>query len=171
MPPTPTDRAIVQVAQDLAVDLPDRPVVPQLTSDQALFLSFLMESNDLATATKKYNDQAETPADLEAWAGDEQFQEALVLMRENRRMLFHALTFALFGRAFRGIAELMAMPTAAAKEKGILLLMRIHGMLIDKVKIQDPTETRSLLQELRRQMPVSVVEGQYTEVQDERRTD
>ena len=168
------DRALGHIAQDTRIleqDADSALDIPNLTRDQAIYLSFLLEGATDAAALEGFAlSQARelTPLQVAAWEGTSAFQEALELLRSDRKTLFHALTYTLFGAAFRAISRLLDSEKASDIERGVVLQARLHGMLIDRVKNEDPSAVRLLLSKLKERKPVSpqgmlpAIEGQFT---------
>lgn len=119
--------------------------LPQLSLSQALYISLLLD--DAASAATRYEDAYGISPDLETWYQDIDYIAALQLADSNRPLLFRALTNALFGKALRSLSAMLDRPQSQGK--AIELLLRLNGMLIDRVKDSAPNDLRELITLLR----------------------
>ena len=87
------------------------------------------------------------------------FRTAVELGREDRKQLIRAMSLALIGSSFRAIAWLLEQPSISAKDKGLGILFRLHGMLSDKKDKGDAGKMGELMQRLRAKAPI--LEGQF----------
>jgi hypothetical protein len=135
----------LRAAQGTLVRLPDAPesVLPALGYDQAIYLSFLMEGRGLEEASELFTAGYGKTPPVEEWTRDPEFTEALGMLQSDRPLLFRALSLALFGKAYRTISMMMDGPKTAGK--AVELLARLHGMLIDKTRNENPEEVKQLL--------------------------
>lgn len=160
----PLDRALAQVAQDDLEGLGDTSrALPLLTAPQAVFLSYMLDGHDLADATALFAAETGAEPPLDAWNRTAEWAFAVQLFGSDRRALFRALTLALTGRAFRAIASLMDSDKPSGKAKGVELWARIHGLLQDRVKVENPDDLKELVRALRARFPVE--DGVYTNVE------
>lgn len=124
--------------------------IPQLSHDQAMYISLLMESGRPEIAEKEFADLYSTLPQLDEWTTDPAFIDALTLADTNRPLLFRAMSHALFGKAFRALSAMLDSPKS--RGKGVELLTRLHGMLIDRVRDERPDEFRELIHMLRQRV-------------------
>lgn len=124
--------------------------IPQLSHDQAMYISLLMESGRPEVAEREFAALYDTLPQLDLWADDPAFLDSLSLADTNRPLLFRAMSHALFGKAFRALSRMLDSPKSSGK--AVELLARLHGMLIDRVHDSRPDEFRELIHMLRQRI-------------------
>lgn len=133
--------------------------LPNLTREQAFFLSWVLDGNGPERTIELFEKEFEALPEVEAWMQEEGFRAAVELSTTDRKQLIRAMALALAGSSFRALAWMMEQPSASAKEKAVTLMLRMHGMLIDKVRRDSPNQFRELLDKLRKRE--RVLEGEY----------
>lgn len=98
------------------------------------------------------------------WKQDPGFSQVLDLTLSNRREGFKVLGTYLLPKALRKIEQLIDSDDSRANARGITLLLRSQGMLVDKVAKVDRSALDSLMESLREARPIKVIEAQATEV-------
>lgn len=93
------------------------------------------------------------------WKQDPGFASVLELTLSNRREGFKVLGTYLLPKALRKIEQLIDSDDPRSNAKGITLLLRAQGMLVDKVSRVDRSALESLMDSLRQATPIQVVEG------------
>lgn len=149
------DVAIAHIAQDNLSEFrakENEQKVPQLTGDMARFFSFYIETGDMDRSAKAWEADTGYKPPLGEWLEDPEFQAGLELYHGNRRALFHAMSYALFGPAWRSLGKMIENPKTA--DKGITLLARMHGILIDRVKQEDPGQLAAIWAVLQQRAPI-----------------
>lgn len=138
------ERAIQKVLRTETVGFEDDEVghLPALTFDQAIYVSFLMDGLAPERANGAFTKMLSSPPDFEGWSQNREFLQALSMIDTDRPTLFKAMTHALFGTAFRTTYTMLGNPKTAGK--GVELLLRLHGLLIDRVKNETPDEVKKL---------------------------
>ena len=137
----------------------DETSFPNLTREQAFFLSWVLDGNGVERTVELFSEEFGTLPEVEKWMLEDDFRRAVELSTTDRKQLMRAMALALAGSSFRALAWMMDQPSAAAKEKAVTLLLRMHGMLIDKVRRDSPSQFRELLERLRKRE--HVIEGEY----------
>lgn len=133
--------------------------LPILTKKQAFFLSWVLDGLSPERVTEKYIEEFEELPEVAEWMEESDFRAAVELGRDDRKQLIKAMSLALIGSSFRAISWLLDQPSVSAKDKGLQILFRLHGMLIDRKDRGDVGKMAELLQRLRARAPV--LEGQF----------
>jgi hypothetical protein len=108
-------------------------------------------------------------AQLAEWRLDSGFAAVEQTAMGNKREGFRLLTTHLLPKAVRRIDDLLDSPSLKDVAKGLTLLMRIQGLLVDKVTLVDKDDLQRLMDKLRSPVEItalpgpSVVEGEFTE--------
>lgn len=121
--------------------------LPQLSHDQAMFISLLMESGDALRAEREFKELFSYSPDFRHWGDDADYAQALTLTTTNRPLLLRALSHSLSGKVFRALSRMLDSPRSAPKAAELFL--RLHGMLIDRVRDSRPDEYRELISLIR----------------------
>lgn len=156
------DRPLVHISMADKGDEPlDEAALPKLSVDQAVFFSFLIETGgDEEKAASRFEvEQGELPS-LEQWVSMPEFIEGMRLYHADRKLLWRAMTLTLFGPSYRSLMKMIEDPKRAAK--GIELLSRMHGILIDRVKQEDPSQVQALMKLFASAKPVLPIGTRYT---------
>lgn len=160
--PTPADvRAKDQQQVDPSVQ-PHSSSSDQLSEVQCLWLSFRRQTASDRAALHRVNewlalDPPLEEAEVSAWWRSEKFQDlANSVLETPATTSFLSLTETLFPVAFRTLHALLSSKDHRAQGKGLELLLKMNGMLIERVKTDTPetiSEITKLLRETR-SMPV-----------------
>jgi hypothetical protein len=150
---------------------------PHLTEDQFAFLSWRLglasdeEAADALGAELELGEPYSLEV-IEAWHANPGFEGVYQTAIGNKREGFRLLAGHLLPKGLRVINSLLDSPSDKAREKGLTLLLRAQGLLIDKVTTASPDDISRLFASLREPRPVAVhpglptttvVEGEFTE--------
>lgn len=159
------ERTLSTIASSSRNSDDENAALPRLSVAQAKYLSYVIE-HGWADAIVLYADAEGNIPDTAAWSHDPEYLEAVRLFGSDRRTLWRAMTLTLFGPAYRALLIMLENPKTAAK--GIELLSRTHGILIDRVRQEEPGQVQALLRALSENRPVpgpgqrySIIEGEF----------
>lgn len=148
-------RRLAEARRDLAgFSLDDQP---HLTDRQ---LDFLFERLSRADDEVACQEVGLAPAEVAAWRTTPEFEAVYQLCLANKREAFKLLSTQLLPLGLRTIKRLLTSPKPSAQERGLALLLRVQGLLIDKVERIDRDAVLELVARLREPRPTVVIEGQ-----------
>jgi hypothetical protein len=142
------------------------PNAPQLTQEQAEWLSWRLSTNTDAQAIAQMTRGAEDPMasmklelQVENWMREHDFRAAYDAIRYDKRLGFQSITAAYLPMAARALARNMNCGNPKIELQAVQLLLRAHGMLVDTVKKDDPGAVQNLIELLRQRVPVKSLES------------
>jgi hypothetical protein len=131
-------------------------VMPGVSEVQFNWLSYRMGLDDDNQACIVTNVDMTVVA---TWKEDPDFQYAYEKCLTNKREAFKYLVTQLNGKALRVIHELLDSPRTDARVRGLQLLMRAQGLLIDKQHTVDIDAVTRLVQSLRETEVIAPIPG------------
>lgn len=140
------------------------PTDGQVSEIQALWLSFRRQTSTDKAAIDRVNQWLElkpplTTEEINAWWTQEKFQDlANAVLETPATTSFLSLTEQLFPVAFRTLHSMLTSKDARAQGKGLELLLKMNGMLIERVKTDTPETIAEITKLLRETRSMNVVE-------------
>lgn len=138
---------------------------PSLSEGQLKWLAMRLGVEDDDEACKR---TAVPLLVVDVWRQDPNFSAIEATAMGNKREGFRLLTSHLLPKALRRLDDLLDSANLKDVVKGITLLMRIQGMLADKVNLIDKDDLARLFERLREPvaitpLPGPTVDGEWTE--------
>ena len=130
----------------------------EISEDQALWISFRVESKSDEEATRRFAEVIH-PLDgsqVALWRSDPDFDRFLTDLPRGKRATFLALSEHLFPAAYRAVFHLLTGKSDWARKNGAELLLKLHGMLVERSKVENSTEISVLVKMLREQSPTPI---------------
>lgn len=173
--------ALVPAPSTVLAHSPDQTT---LTDEQCVWLSFRAQCKTDDQATRKLNsylalEESITKEVVAGWYQQPAFADLAVgVIGTDPIMGFQRLSETLFPAAYRALRSLLTGGSAQGQAKGLELLFKLNGMLIDRVKTDAPDTITSFTNALVKLQEVGVVEvyrgpktgpiedGEYTDVSD-----
>lgn len=151
---------------DSSVDLRRSPLsgIANVSSLQAQWLSHRQQSSSDAHATQLLNTELGLDPPLtkeiidEWWRSDNFCSLAAGVISTPSVPAFLRIADTLFPTAYRALNNLLSSKSANANARGLELLFRLHGMLIDRVQHEAPEAIESIAESLRQLNDVMTVE-------------
>lgn len=134
---------------------------PFITEDQFTWFTFRMGMDSDYAATLAC---AADPQIVSTWFTDPEFLAFYETILENKREAIKYLIPHLNGKALRKIHEMLDSDKPQLLRAGINFTLRIQGLLIDKVQRIDPSKMEQLLESLRIEKPVTIMDAEYKDV-------
>lgn len=166
--------------QNLLSEGPPPDGGPRLSERQALWITFRIESRSDDEATRRYNKSLVSsqagelePLEVAVWRQDPEFAEFLDVIPRSKKRAFTMLTENLLPAAYRAIFALITADKDWGRKHGVELLLKIHGLLIDRTQRDDSGELAQLIKMLRTTVespvvnvysPGEIVEGQVRQL-------
>ncbi len=133
--------------------------MPGISEVQFNWLTYRMGLDDDAQACIVTNVDVTV---VESWKEDGDFLYAYEKCLTNKREAFKYLVTQLNGKALRTINDLLDADRTDAKVRGVQLLMRAQGLLIDKQHTVDIDAVTRLVQSLTATEPMTPIPGRRT---------
>lgn len=165
--PTEVRRALSEAKRDWAGFIEGEQ--PHLTEDQFAWLAARLGVDTDAAAFRTLGETELSPITVAGWRADPGFAAIEQIALGNKREGFKMLSTHLLPKALRRINGLLDAPSPRDVVKGVQLLLRVQGLLVDKVALVNKDDLANLFERLREPTQVtalpgpSVVEGEYTE--------
>lgn len=140
------------------------PTDGQVSEVQALWLSFRRQVNSDQAAIERVNQWLDlkpplTEPEIKYWWTQEKFQDlANSVLETPPTTSFLSLTEQLFPVAFRTLHSMLTSKDVRAQGKGLELLLKMNGMLIERVKTDTPETIAEITKLLRETRSMNVVE-------------
>jgi hypothetical protein len=141
---------------------------PSLSEEQVKWLSLRLGSESDEATCRVLN---VSPVTVMAWRADPGFAAVEQTAMGNKREGFRLLTTHLLPKAVRRIEDLLDSASLRDVAKGVTLLLRVQGMLVDGQKLIDKDDLQMLMERLRAPssitaLPGPVVDGEFVERSD-----